>query len=87
MNIQILGAMLRQGTGNRNFPYVIEILQISLDENIKPNDVFLKHLHNFYDRCARSIDERVNFIIIICNIKIHFNSKYFLASFNKIEVI
>lgn len=58
MNIQILGAMLRQGTGNRNFPYVIEILQISLDENIKPNDVFLKHLHNFYDRCARSIDER-----------------------------
>ncbi|XP_011195737.2 pentatricopeptide repeat-containing protein 1, mitochondrial [Zeugodacus cucurbitae] len=58
MNIQILGAMLRQGTGSRNFPYVIEILQISLDENIKPNDVFLKHLHNFYDRCARSIDAR-----------------------------
>ncbi|XP_069968160.1 pentatricopeptide repeat-containing protein 1, mitochondrial [Bactrocera oleae] len=58
MNIQILGAMLRQGANNRNFPYVIEILQISLDENIKPNDVFLKHLHNFYDRCARSIDAR-----------------------------
>ncbi|XP_004526951.1 pentatricopeptide repeat-containing protein 1, mitochondrial [Ceratitis capitata] len=58
MNIQILGAMLRQGAENRNFPYIIEILQISLDEQIKPNDFFLKHLHNFYERCARSIDAR-----------------------------
>ncbi|XP_017467719.1 PREDICTED: pentatricopeptide repeat-containing protein 1, mitochondrial isoform X2 [Rhagoletis zephyria] len=58
MNMQILGAMLRQGIGHRNFPYVIEILQISLDEHIKPNDIFLTHLYKFYDRCARSIDER-----------------------------
>lgn len=86
MNIQILGAMLRQGANNRNFPYVIEILQISLDENIKPNDVFLKHLHNFYDRCARSIDARVNLLINLYLISFT-NFQYFLASFNKNEVI
>ncbi|XP_054732525.1 pentatricopeptide repeat-containing protein 1, mitochondrial [Anastrepha obliqua] len=58
MNMQILGAMLRQGAEHRNFPYIIEILQISLEENIKPNEIFLTHLHKFYDRCARSIDAR-----------------------------
>ncbi|XP_067645278.1 pentatricopeptide repeat-containing protein 1, mitochondrial [Eurosta solidaginis] len=58
MNTQILGAMLRQGAANRNFPYIIEIMQISLDENIKPNEMFLTHLHKFYDNCARSIDAR-----------------------------
>ncbi|KAM7356823.1 pentatricopeptide repeat-containing protein 1, mitochondrial-like [Cochliomyia hominivorax] len=58
MNIQILGAMLRQGCAQKSFPYVCEIMQISLDENIKPNEVFLRHLHNFYLQCARAIDAR-----------------------------
>lgn len=60
MNVQILGAMLRQGCAQRSFPYVIDILQISLDENIKPNEAFLRHLHNFYNHCARAIDGRVS---------------------------
>lgn len=60
MNIQILGAMLRQGCAQKSFPYVCEIMQISLDENIKPNDVFLRHLNNFYLQCARAIDARVS---------------------------
>ncbi|XP_075164015.1 pentatricopeptide repeat-containing protein 1, mitochondrial [Haematobia irritans] len=58
MNIQILGAMLRQGCSKKSFPYICEIMQISLDENIKPNDVFLRHLHNFHVQCARAIDAR-----------------------------
>lgn len=59
MNIQILGAMLRQGCAKKAFPYVCEIMQISLDENIKPNDIFLRHLHKFYLQSARDIDARV----------------------------
>uniref|UniRef100_A0A1I8QCC8 Pentacotripeptide-repeat region of PRORP domain-containing protein n=1 Tax=Stomoxys calcitrans TaxID=35570 RepID=A0A1I8QCC8_STOCA len=58
MNIQILGAMLRQGCAKKSFPYICEIIQISLDENIKPNDIFLRHLHNFHLQCARAIDDR-----------------------------
>ncbi|KAI8129541.1 mitochondrial, Pentatricopeptide repeat-containing protein 1 [Lucilia cuprina] len=58
MNIQILGAMLRQGCAQKSFPYICEIMQISLDENIKPNEIFLRHLNNFYLQCARAIDAR-----------------------------
>lgn len=64
MNIQILGAMLRQGCAQKSFPYICEIMQISLDENIKPNDVFLRHLHNFYLQCARAIDARVSTVFM-----------------------
>ncbi|KAL9912201.1 pentatricopeptide repeat-containing protein 1, mitochondrial [Glossina fuscipes fuscipes] len=58
MNIEILGAMLRQGCEHNSFPYVCEIMQISLDENVKPNPLFLRHLDNFYIKCARAIDAR-----------------------------
>ena len=59
MNIAILGAMLRQGCAQRSFSYVTGILQICLDEHIKPNDIFLRHLHNFHTACAKAIDARV----------------------------
>ncbi|XP_037948799.1 pentatricopeptide repeat-containing protein 1, mitochondrial-like, partial [Teleopsis dalmanni] len=58
MNVEILGAMLRQGCATKNFSYVMDIMQISLDENIKPNEIFLRHLHNFYKHCAKLIDAR-----------------------------
>ncbi|XP_061401641.1 pentatricopeptide repeat-containing protein 1, mitochondrial [Musca vetustissima] len=58
MNMQILGAMLRQGCAKKDFSYICEIIQISLDENIKPNDIFLRHLHKFHLDCARAIDAR-----------------------------
>lgn len=59
MNIAILGAMLRQGCAKRSFSYIIEIMQICLDEHIKPNEMFLRHLYNFHKSCARAIDSRV----------------------------
>lgn len=59
MNVQILGAMVRQGCVQKEFPYLCELLQIALDENIRPNNFFLRHLDNFYTRCARAIDARV----------------------------
>lgn len=60
MNIAILGAMLRQGCERNSFPYICEIMQISLDEHVKPNAIFLRHLDNFYIKCARAIDARVS---------------------------
>lgn len=58
MNAQILGAMLRQGCAQKTFPYICEILQISLDENVPPNESFLRHLDKFYKQCAQLIDIR-----------------------------
>lgn len=52
MNIQILGAMLRQGCSSRNFPYVIKIMEIVKSELIKPNEQFLRHLDTFSKDCA-----------------------------------
>lgn len=59
INVVILGAMLRQGCAQKSFAYVNEIMQLSLEENIKPNEAFLRHLHNFHRGCARAIDARV----------------------------
>lgn len=58
MNMPILGAMLRQGCANKSFSYVNEIIQLSLEEGLKPNEAFLRHLHNFHRGCARAIDAR-----------------------------
>ncbi|KAH8402890.1 hypothetical protein KR222_009141, partial [Zaprionus bogoriensis] len=58
MNAAILGAMLRQGCAQKSFAYINEIMQLSLEENIRPNETFLRHLHNFHRGCARAIDAR-----------------------------
>uniref|UniRef100_A0A182PJT2 PROP1-like PPR domain-containing protein n=1 Tax=Anopheles epiroticus TaxID=199890 RepID=A0A182PJT2_9DIPT len=53
MNIQILGAMLRQGCAKQNFRYVTEILQIVKRERLKPNEPFLRHLEEFGKVCEK----------------------------------
>ena len=53
MNIQILGAMLRQGCAKQNFRYVTEILQIVKRERLKPNEPFLRHLEEFGRVCEK----------------------------------
>ncbi|XP_017956164.1 pentatricopeptide repeat-containing protein 1, mitochondrial [Drosophila navojoa] len=58
MNMPILGAMLRQGCAQKSFAYINEIMQLCLEEGIKPNEQFLRHLHNFHRGCARAIDAR-----------------------------
>lgn len=54
INIQILGAMLRQGTATQNFRYVSEVLEILKQERFKPNEMFLKHLDNFNKKCEKN---------------------------------
>lgn len=61
MNIQILGAMLKQGCYHQNFEYILEIMKIVKDERIKPNEQFLMHLHNFQLNCIRLIKNSVRF--------------------------
>lgn len=53
MNIQILGAMLKQGCFRRDFPYVIEIMNIVKVERLKPNKQFLMHLQQFNHFCFK----------------------------------
>lgn len=47
MNIQILGAMLRQGSAAYNYEYVLKVMSIVLTERIRPNEQFLMHLVRF----------------------------------------
>uniref|UniRef100_A0A182NKG0 PROP1-like PPR domain-containing protein n=1 Tax=Anopheles dirus TaxID=7168 RepID=A0A182NKG0_9DIPT len=53
MNIQILGAMLRQGCARGNFRYVTEVLDIVRRERLKPNEPFLRHLEEFGKVCEK----------------------------------
>ncbi|XP_055603442.1 pentatricopeptide repeat-containing protein 1, mitochondrial [Uranotaenia lowii] len=53
INIQILGAMLRQGTATQNFRYVTEILDIVKSQRLKPNEPFLQHLDKFNQKCEK----------------------------------
>ncbi|KAG4067709.1 hypothetical protein HA402_005481 [Bradysia odoriphaga] len=51
MNVQILGAMLKQGCYRRDFPYIFEILKITKKERLKPNRQFLEHIDKFNYHC------------------------------------
>ncbi|KAJ2944255.1 hypothetical protein O0L34_g18238 [Tuta absoluta] len=51
-NIHILGTLLRQGTAQNQFGYVVFIMNFLKDENIHVNDIFLKHLEAFNDKCV-----------------------------------
>uniref|UniRef100_A0A182SG24 PROP1-like PPR domain-containing protein n=1 Tax=Anopheles maculatus TaxID=74869 RepID=A0A182SG24_9DIPT len=53
MNIQILGAMLRQGCAKHNFRYITEVLNIVKRERLKPNEPFLRHLDEFGKVCEK----------------------------------
>ncbi|KPI91715.1 Pentatricopeptide repeat-containing protein 1 [Papilio xuthus] len=55
INIEILGTLLRHGTAQLKFPYVLYIMDILKEENLRPNEVFLKHLEAFHDKCVNVI--------------------------------
>ncbi|CAH2039776.1 unnamed protein product, partial [Iphiclides podalirius] len=53
VNIEILGTLLRHGTAHNIFEYVFYIMEVVKEENLKPNEVFLKHLEMFRSKCAK----------------------------------
>lgn len=59
VNIEILGTLLRHGTVSSNFGYVVYIMNIVKKENINLNDIFLKHLVTFNDKCSDIVNKKV----------------------------
>lgn len=51
MNIQILGAMLKAGCVNRNFQYVIDVLNLIKKERLKPSEKVIETLRIFLKSC------------------------------------
>lgn len=60
VNIEILGTLLRHGTAHYQFDYVIYIINVVREENLKVNDVFVKHLEAFNDKCAKNLENKVS---------------------------
>jgi pentatricopeptide repeat domain-containing protein 1 len=53
MNMQILGAMMRQGCVRKNFDYVLEILNIIREGRLRPSEQLLLNLDKFVKRCKK----------------------------------
>ncbi|XP_013190673.2 pentatricopeptide repeat-containing protein 1, mitochondrial [Amyelois transitella] len=58
VNIVILGTLLRQGTTTSSFGYILYVMNVVKQENIKVNDIFLKHLEDFNEKCASIIQNQ-----------------------------
>lgn len=54
VNIEILGTLLRHGTTHNMFKYIFYVMDVVKEENLRPNDVFLKHLEVFQNRCVKA---------------------------------
>lgn len=76
MNMQILGAMLRQGAIRKDFKYVSDIMKFVQQQNMKPNEKFLTHLHNFQKTCESDLkDKNIKCTQIFKNSFISFKKK------------
>jgi pentatricopeptide repeat domain-containing protein 1 len=60
LNTEILGAMLHQACSHKNFSYVLEIMEISLREDVKPNKIFMKRLEDFKKKCKDISNDKDN---------------------------
>ncbi|XP_046968455.1 pentatricopeptide repeat-containing protein 1, mitochondrial isoform X1 [Vanessa cardui] len=56
-NIEILGTLLKNGTRQTQFGYILFIMNIVKQEDLRVNDVFIKHLEGFNDKCLRIIEK------------------------------
>ncbi|XP_032520952.2 pentatricopeptide repeat-containing protein 1, mitochondrial [Danaus plexippus] len=57
VNIEMLGALLKNAAINMQFGYVFYVMDIVKQEKLKVNTAFLRHLETFNDRCIRSIEK------------------------------
>lgn len=69
MNIQILGAMLSNACKKLNFKLVLELMEIAIKENIKPNPKFIEHLEKLYKEAKRESQYEVNIFLQIIMIE------------------
>lgn len=57
VNIEILGTLLRNGTSKMQFGYVLYIMDVVKQERLRVNDVFIRHLEVFNDKCVKIIEK------------------------------
>jgi hypothetical protein len=57
--------MLHQACSHKNFSYVLEIMEISLREDVKPNKIFMKRLEDFKKKCKDISNDKVNTILYV----------------------
>ncbi|CAH4028802.1 unnamed protein product [Pieris brassicae] len=72
VNIQILGTLLRHGTANFKFGYILYVMDIVKQENLKPNDIFMKHIELFNEKCE----------VIVKKYKQKQNNSVFVSAYN-----
>lgn len=60
LNPEILGAMLRQACCHYNFPYVLKIMEICAQDEIRPNRKFMDTLEEFRKECRNLSNDTVS---------------------------
>ncbi|XP_044763746.1 pentatricopeptide repeat-containing protein 1, mitochondrial [Coccinella septempunctata] len=58
LNAEILGSLLHQACYSKNFMYVMKVMQICIEENVKPNKKFIDHLDELKKECRRMINNK-----------------------------
>lgn len=56
VNIEILGTLLKKAAIQMQFDYVLYVMNLVKEENIKLNEAFMKHLETFSEKCASKIE-------------------------------
>lgn len=65
MNIEILGTLLHNATHDMQFGYVLFVMSLVKQENLRVNNMFLNHLEAFNDKCLRIIEKVCSSILQI----------------------
>ncbi|CAK1556125.1 unnamed protein product [Leptosia nina] len=55
VNIEILGTLLRHGTTHFKFGYIVYIMKLVKDDNLRVNNTFIKHLETFSEKCEKLV--------------------------------
>lgn len=86
VNIEILGAMVRNASAKFNFPYVMEIMNVVKEYKINVNQHFLDHLKDFDFRCKSMKNNKESLILHKTKMKrkaFVLNYKTFIDFYNK----
>ncbi|XP_068618640.1 pentatricopeptide repeat-containing protein 1, mitochondrial isoform X2 [Battus philenor] len=76
VNIEVLGTLLRQGTAQMEFDYILYIMDVVKQEEVTPNEIFLKHLEVFHDKCVKIIKQKQS-----CRESFTLDCKHFLNKY------
>ncbi|VVC96167.1 unnamed protein product [Leptidea sinapis] len=58
VNIEILSTLLKHGTTRIQFGYILYIMNIVIEEKLRVNDIFLKRLEDFNEKCSKLSNQK-----------------------------